>query len=78
MTHGDDPNIPKNFAAITMDDNGFVGTNNGYPFAGQPALFPIDQACAICYAWNGFAIKGMAEMIPNPEAMSEDILRWLK
>ena len=29
IAHEDDPAIPKGFAAISMNDNGWVGTNKG-------------------------------------------------
>lgn len=77
-THDDDSWIPEGFAALTLDDNGWVGTNNGFPHFGQPALFPADQAEAICYAWNGFAIKGVDAMLPNAEAVPDTVMAWLK
>lgn len=72
VTHSDDASIPKGFAALTMNDNGWVGTNNGWPFAGQPALFPEAQANAICYAWNSFD----PESLPNLAAVPEDVQAW--
>ena len=71
-THSDDPAIPECMAALSMDDNGWVGTNNGWPFDGQPALFPQPQANAICYAWNGFK----PESLPNLEAVPADVQEW--
>lgn len=73
VLHEDDPSIPEGMAALTMTNNGWVGTNNGWPFAGQPALYPKDQAHAICYAWNGFN----QESLPNLEAVSNGVKRWL-
>ncbi len=73
-THDDDVGIPMDMAAIVMNDNGWVGTNNGWPLAGQPALYPIAQASAICYAWNSFTL----DQLPNPKAISEDVLQWLR
>lgn len=74
VTADDDPNIPNGFAALAMNDNGWVGTNNGYPFAGQPALFPEAQANAIMYAWNSFDPKSL----PNLEAVPDSVQEWWK
>ena len=52
QTHADNEKIPVNMAILTIDDNGFVGTNNGWPHVGQPALYPLAQAEAIAVAWN--------------------------
>lgn len=71
--HRDDPNIPSGMAALSMDDNGWVGTNNGWPLMGQPALYPEDQAVAIAYAWNTYDLHPM----PTPENVSSDVLSWL-
>lgn len=73
VNHDDDPAIPRGFAAIAMNDSGWVGTNNGWPMAGQPALFPESQARAICYAWNSFNPK---KSLCNLKAVAEDIQRW--
>lgn len=72
-THDDDSWIPEGKAALTLDDNGWVGTNNGHPFDGQPALFPEAQANAMCYAWNAFT----ADLLPNLEAVPTDVKEWL-
>lgn len=74
VSHEDDSAVPEGMAFLCMDDNGWVGTNNGWPFVGQPALFPVDQAHAICYAWNSFRL----ESLPNPDAISEDVKKWLR
>jgi len=73
VTHDDDIAIPKGMAAIAMNNNGWVGTNNGWPLTGQPALFPQSQAHAICYAWNSFK----PENIPNLDAVEADVKKWL-
>lgn len=78
VTHADDTNVPKGFACLCINDSGWVGTNNGFPFAGQPALFPIAQAHAITYAWNGFALKGADVMVPHLDDVPEDVQAWLK
>ena len=44
--------IPDGMAVLGMDNNGHVGTNNGWPMVGQPALYPFEQAKAIASAWN--------------------------
>ena len=73
VTYREDENIPLGMAALTINDNGWVGTNNGYPFAGQPALFPEDQANAIMYAWNAFNFKEL----PNPDGVPIGVKEWL-
>ena len=72
VTHDDDARIPDGMAALTMDNNGWVGTNNGWPLMGQPALFPLAQANAITYAWNSFN----PESLPNLAAVPEDVQAW--
>jgi len=73
VTHEEHHGIPEGFAALSIDDNGWVGTNNGHPFAGQPALFPLTQAHAICYAWNTYDLHAM----PCPENVAPEVLEWL-
>lgn len=70
ITHGDRPDeVPKGMAMLVLSDNGWVGTNNGYPFAGQPALYPIAQAQAIKDAWwhhfllNASPLRHAIEMV---------------
>lgn len=75
VTHEDDKGIPDGMAAICLDDNGWVGTNNGYPIDGQPALFPEAQARALCVAWNGVTIKGR-RWVPHPECVSDEVWAW--
>jgi hypothetical protein len=73
VTHKDNPIIPSGFAALVINNSGWCGTNNGYPFYGQPALFPIAQANAIMYAWNAFLFKDL----PNPDGVPDDVKKWL-
>ena len=63
-----DPNIPQGKAILELDNNGFVGTNNGWPLVGQPALFPESQARAIALAWN-FCV-GKVVVDPPEELMN--------
>lgn len=73
VTHRDNPDIPVHLAAIAMSDSGWVGTNNGWPLAGQPALYPKAQAIAIAYAWNSFSAKSL----PNLAAVHADVQEWM-
>lgn len=73
LTHEKDSNIPVGKAALTIDDKGWVGTNIGCPFHGQPALFPIEQATAIAYTWNDFALASSR----SPVTVSPDVQEWL-
>ena len=59
LTHEDDDKIPEGFAMLYMDNNGWAGTNNGYPHHGQPALYPREQAKAIQDAWWYYFILGI-------------------
>ena len=72
VTHNDDAAIPDGMAALVMNNNGFVGTSNGWPFVGQPALYPEAQANAIMYAWNSFD----PESLPNLAAVPEEVQYW--
>ena len=72
-THEDDNSIPKGMAVLSINNEGFIGTNNGWPHAGQPALFPQNQAHAICYAWNTYDLHSM----PCPENVDPAVLEWL-
>ncbi len=58
LTKDDRPEIPDGMAMLCMDNNGWVGTNNGYPHYGQPALYPEEQAKAIRDAWWNYFILG--------------------
>lgn len=64
-----------------MTNNGFVGTNNGYPLTGQPALFPLGQAKAIEAAWSIVTMLGedfVADKHPNLRgAIGESAWQWL-
>jgi len=73
VTHSENTAIPEGLAALSIDDRGWVGTNNGWPFAGQPALFPIPQANALMYAWNAFSLG----LLPAPENVPDDVKEWL-
>lgn len=77
ITHEDDEKIPEGFACLAMDNNGWVGTNNGWPMVGQPAIYPIAQAEAISYAW-GCALRDIPAKIASPEAVSEEARKWLR
>jgi hypothetical protein len=52
QTREDNDVIPEGKAILSMDNNGFVGTNNGWPMVGQPALYPQEQAREIAHIWN--------------------------
>lgn len=77
VTHEDDANIPEGFAALYMDNNGWVGTNNGWPHAGQPALYPLAQAQALCAAWY-CALKDIPEKICHPGCYDKEVQDWLR
>ncbi len=63
--------IPEGKAILVLDNNGFVGTNNGWPLGGQPALYPENQARAIAMAWN-FCV---GKVVIEPEQYtSKDII----
>ena len=76
QSHRDDPKIPKGYAVLVMDDNGFVGTNNGEPFVGLPALYPETQAAAIVLAWNMMLMGDGIARIPNPAGVEPEVMRW--
>ena len=44
ITHAEDNKVPRGMALLCMNDNGWVGTNNGWPYTGQPAMYPEAQA----------------------------------
>ena len=77
MSHADDPKIPEGLAVLYMDDNGFVGTNNGQPFTGQPTMYPEAQAVAISTAWNYMALfhPSLDEM-PHKEVVGTEALSF--
>lgn len=73
-------NIPQGKVAIAMNDNGFVGTNTGWPLAGQPALFPESQGLAIANVWMFAHFLGeekVRELMPNPEEMDTKAWDWV-
>lgn len=78
LTHEDRKSIPEGMAMLYLIDSGWVGTNNGWPLTGQPALFPKTQAEALVTAWTyvQFYGKDLKEM-PHPEAVSEEAKAWL-
>lgn len=81
-THEDDPEIPKGKAIIVMNDNGFVGTNNGWPMMGQPALYPLSQAIAITQALTFVSIMGEKrfrenEVVANPDDIPQEFYDWM-
>ena len=77
-THKDDPKVPEGKAALVMDNNGFVGTSNGYPLIGRPALFPESQARAImaCVTYVQMYHPTLDEM-PHPEVFDEKTMKWI-
>jgi len=77
QTHADNEKIPENLALLYLDDSGWVGTNNGWPHVGQPALYPLAQAEAIATAWNyvAFCHPALDEM-PGRDSLSEGTKAW--
>jgi hypothetical protein len=76
-THEYDPKIPVGFACLAIDNNGWVGTSNGWPHDGQPALFPKAQAEAIAIAWN-IAKDNVPNKMYWPTMVSEEARKWLR
>lgn len=77
-THDMDSSVPKGKAILEMDNHGFVGTNNGWPMVGQPALFPQAQAEAIMTAWTYVQMfHPTLDEMPHPECVSDDAKKWL-
>ncbi len=77
LTHDDRNEIPDGFAALSLTNAGWVGTNSGWPFVGQPALFPEAQADAMATVWNAFRLYAVADNMPHPEALSDEIWQWI-
>ena len=77
LTHKEDIRIPEDMAMLYMDNSGWVGTNNGWPHSGQPAMFPLAQAEAIATAWNYvlFFHPSLSEM-PGRNNLSEATQEW--
>lgn len=71
ITHEINNEVPPGMALLCMDDNGWVGTNNGWPYVGQPALFPEAQAKAIAYAWSFLMDRGGAKVFPRSTSREE-------
>lgn len=79
VTHEQDPKVPEGLALLYMDDNGWVGTNNGWPHCGQPALFPEPQAHAILMAWTYVLLfHPNLDELPHPEDVPEVTMSWIK
>ncbi len=80
-THEDDSNIPEGKAVIVMNDNGFVGTSNGWPLTGQPALYPLSQAIAITQALTFVSIMGekrfRKRVRANPDSIPQEFYDWM-
>ena len=78
QTHEDNPKIPEGKAILEWDNNGFVGTNNGWPMLGQPAMFPQSQAEAImhCILYVQTFHPKLDE-IPHPECISSEAMQWI-
>jgi len=77
LTHETNSEVPEGFAILVLDDSGFVGTHNGWPHAGQPALYPVAQAHAIEMAWNYIVLchPSLDELV-HPEVMDEATWDW--
>lgn len=75
LTHEDKPEIPVGYALMVMDNNGWIGTNNGQRYTGQPALFPVNQARALSLAWDYMVGVGGLEKIPEGN-VPEEIMKW--
>lgn len=74
-----DPKFDKGMVALFINDNGWVGTNNGWPHSGQPALYPEDQALALSFVWQLADFIGPEKilgMIPNPDGVKNEA--WFK
>jgi len=79
VTHEQDPKVPEGYALLYMDDNGWVGTNNGWPHCGQPALFPEPQAHALMLVWSYVMLfHPNLDELPNPEAVPGSVMAWIK
>jgi len=77
-THEMNPDIPAGMATLELDNNGFVGTSNGHPMFGRPALFPESQARAILSVWTYVQkFHPQLDEHPQPEEISPDVFRWL-
>lgn len=58
IDHEQNADIPQDKAMLYVDDTGWIGTNNGEPFTGQPALYPALQAIEIAHCWNKRIFEG--------------------
>jgi hypothetical protein len=78
LTHTDDPSIPEGKAILVLDNNGYVGTNTGWPLAGQPALFPVAQAEMLVTAWTYVQLyHPQLDEMPHPGSVSGAAMEWL-
>jgi len=80
VDHDDEEKIPEGKAMLWMDNNGWVGTNNGWPMVGQPALYPRSQAIAISQAMtllNFLGEEKVRELIPCPDDMHPEFFQWV-
>ena len=80
MTNDDNPSIPKGKARLRLDNNGWVGTSNGWPLVGQPALFPESQALELSTLWNLALHLGpekLRNLFPAPEKISTLFDKWV-
>jgi hypothetical protein len=77
-THADDPRIPEGKAVLEWDNNGFIGTSNGWPLQGMPALFPQSQAEAImhCVLYVQ-TFHPQLDEVPHPECISPEAKNWI-
>lgn len=79
MNLQEDDKFPEGKVALYINDNGWVGTNNGYPHNGQPALYDEGQALALSFVWQFASFVGedkILEMIPNPDGVKNE--DWFK
>ena len=77
-THKDNPIIPQGKAMLFLTNGGVVGTNNGLPMFGQPALFPESQAHAILTAWTYVQeYHPNLEEMPHSKCVPEKALQWI-
>ena len=72
ITHCDDPSVPEGKAALVIDNNGFVGTDDGWPLNGQPALFPLAQAEMLMTCWTYVQLyHPRLDEMPNSDRVSD-------
>jgi hypothetical protein len=78
VTHEQDPKVPEGYARLYLDDQGWVGTDNGCPGYGTPALFPEPQAHAIMLVWT-YVMQNHPNLdeLPHPEDIPEATMAWI-